>query len=58
MRTLQEQLQDKGLAKEAEPPKERAKPKERFSDRDLAELMGSTQATFRRGKGGAIRRNR
>ena len=58
MRTLQGQLQEKGLAKETEPMKEEGRPKEQLSGKDLAELMNSNAPTYKRSKGGAIRRNR
>lgn len=64
MRTLQEQLTEKGLSEAHTQEKDNLntqtskRPKERLSAWELAELMGSNQDTFRRVKGGAIRRNR
>ena len=63
MRTIQQQLKEKGLSEgrgttEAFPnTKASAKPKERLTLWEFAELMGSNRDTFRRVKGGAIRRN-
>lgn len=64
MRTIQDQLREKGLSatrRETEAPANTnisKKSKERLSDREWAEIMGSNRDTFRRAKGGAIRRNR
>lgn len=64
LRTLQQQLREKGLTDGAEPVVEKSnvktsiKSKEWLSPQDLADLMGSNRDTFRRAKGGAIRRNR
>lgn len=62
MRTIQQQLLEKGLTDSLEQParnsniKTSERPKERLSSWELAELMGSNRDTFRRAKGGAIRR--
>lgn len=64
MRTLQQQLREKGFSSASERivAKSNAetskKSKEWLSPQDLAELMGSNRDTFRRVKGGAIRRHR
>ena len=62
MRTIQGQLREKGLSdkSEAKEKNERQfqKFKESLTDIDWADLMGSNRDTFRRVKGGAIRRNR
>lgn len=64
MRTIQQQLKEKGLSEGAGTTesfpntKTSTKPKERLTSWELAELMGSNRDTFRRVKGGAIRRNR
>ncbi|MEK4713458.1 hypothetical protein [Sporosarcina sp. FSL K6-5500] len=56
MKTLSNELFDKGFSgtEPTEPPVKRAK--ERLSDRDLRELMGTNRDTYKRGKGGAIRK--
>lgn len=62
MRTIQQQLIEKGLTDGSEctngipNAKASKKTKERLSSRDIAELMGSNRDTFKRAKGGAIRR--
>lgn len=62
MRTIQQQLIEKGLSNSRERVGEKPnaktsnKPKEQLSQWELAELMGSNRDTFRRVKGGAIRR--
>ncbi|KAA0956648.1 hypothetical protein FQ085_11685 [Planococcus sp. ANT_H30] len=64
MRTIQEQLIEKGLTdslratKEILNTKTLPKLKETLSKREWAEIMGSNRDTFRRAKGGAVRRNR
>lgn len=63
MRTLREQFIEKGIvvsvsAKEVAGTNRSKKPIEKLSRRELEELMGSNRDTFRRAKGGAIRRNR
>lgn len=64
MRTLQQQLREKGLSEGPERIVEKAsantskKSIEQLTSWELAELMGSNRDTFRRAKGGAIRRNR
>lgn len=64
MRTIQDQLREKGLSASLRdtgtPSNTNAskKSKEQLSDREWAEIMGSNRDTFRRAKGGAIRRNR
>ena len=64
MRTIRDQLVEKGLTvslsgKKAAPNIQTSKrPKESLSLREWAEIMGSNRDTFRRAKGGAIRRNR
>lgn len=61
---MQEQLIEKRLSErredilEQENIKARKKINEELSDKDWAEIMGCNQSTFKRGKGGAIRRNR
>ena len=63
MRTIQEQLKGKGhtdslrATKELSNTKNKNQPKERLTSWELADLMGSNRDTFRRAKGGAIRRN-
>lgn len=61
MRTLQDQLKEKGLFKGQDTEVKlingkfwRRKP-EKLSDRDLRELMGTNRPTYGRKKGGAIR---
>lgn len=64
MKTIQEQLIEKGLtdslraSKDISDTKTLPKPKESLSKREWAEIMGSNRDTFRRTRGGAIRRNR
>lgn len=64
MRTLQEQLREKGLSdarRQEEAPantQTSKRPKETLTDKEWAEIMGANHQTYRRGKGGAIRRNR
>lgn len=64
MRTIQQQLRNKGLSDspgttETIPnAKTLPKVKEKLSPREWAEIMGSNQQTYRRSRGGAIRRNR
>lgn len=64
MRTLQEQLREKGLSdarrqeKELQQNQVSKRPKETLTDKEWAEIMGTNHQTYRRGKGGAIRRNR
>ncbi|MGI2329667.1 hypothetical protein [Planococcus sp. YIM B11945] len=64
MRTMQQQLIEKGLSearmqeKDNQKAQTRKHPKERLSAWEWAEIMGSNRDTFRRVKGGAIRRNR
>ncbi|AQU79736.1 hypothetical protein [Planococcus faecalis] len=64
MRTIQEQLIQKGFTDSREATgaspntKTLPKPKESLSKREWAEIMGSNQQTYRRSRGGAIRRNR
>lgn len=64
MRKIQEQLIEKELTdariqeKEKSNTKTRQKATEQLSDWEWAEIMGSNAPTFRRAKGGAIRRNR
>ena len=62
MRTIQQQLKEKGLSDKPEPKEKNErnfqKSKESLSDINWADLMGSNQQTYRRAKGGAIRRNR
>ncbi|MEV9639495.1 hypothetical protein ABZ756_02205 [Mammaliicoccus sciuri] len=61
MRTLQEQLTEKGLVqpvKQARVQKDtraRKKRNERLSEWDLRELMGSNMPTYGRARGGAFR---
>lgn len=61
MRTLQDQLIEKGLSKVAgreidqESTKIRDKREEQLTDRDLAYLMGTNRPTYGRKKGGAFR---
>lgn len=61
MRTLQEQLTEKGLAQPVKrevarkDTRARKKRNERLSERDLRDLMGSSRPTYGRKKGGAIR---
>lgn len=56
MKTLPSELFDKGFS-EIEPTEPAVKrTKERLSDRDLRELMGTNRDTYKRGKGGAIRK--
>lgn len=62
MRTMRDQLLEKGLSngsKDFERPKIPIKlQSEKLSDREWAEIMGSNRNTFKRAKGGAIRRKR
>lgn len=64
MRTIQDQLREKGLSASfrdtGKPLNTNAskKSKEQLTDREWTEIMGSNRDTFRRVKGGAIRRNR
>ncbi|WP_252503261.1 hypothetical protein [Sporosarcina sp. Marseille-Q4943] len=61
MRTLQDQLIEKGLSQPAgrekaqKSIKTKGKRKERLTDRELAELMGTNRPTYGRKKGGAYR---
>ncbi|MEV9640437.1 hypothetical protein ABZ756_07040 [Mammaliicoccus sciuri] len=61
MRTLQEQLTEKGLVqpvkREVARKDNRASKKwnEQLSERDLRDLMGTNMPTYGRGKGGAYR---
>ena len=61
MKTLQSELVRSGLlqartdAVERKSTRTSAKPKERLTDRDWAELMGTNRATYARKKGGAFR---
>ena len=62
MRTIQQQLKEKGLSNKSE-LKGKNKPnvqkfKESLTDNDWADLMCTNQQTYRRAKGGVIRRNR
>lgn len=63
MRTMQQQLIEKGLTDARIQEKEKMnaetsqRPTEQLSDWEWAEIMGSNRDTFRRVKGGAIRRN-
>jgi len=63
VRIIQQQLKEKGLSDGPERIVEKTnaktsnKPKEQLTSWELAELMGSNRDTFRRAKGGAIRRN-
>lgn len=62
MRTLQDQLIEKGLSRRAgweidqKNTKVRDKREERLTDRELAHLMGINRDIYKRGPGGAIRR--
>ena len=64
MRTIQQQLKQKGLSEGPEATeafsntKTLPKSKEELSPREWAEIMNTNQPTYRRAKGGAIRRNR
>lgn len=64
MRTIQDQLREKGLSASlrdagmSSNTNASKKSKEQLTDREWAEIMGSNRDTFRRAKGGAIRRNR
>lgn len=62
MRTIQQQLTEKGLSDNAELKEKNERQfqkfKESLTDIDWADLMGSNKQTYRRAKGGAIRRNR
>ena len=64
MRTIQQQLREKGLSDgperiiEKPNAKTSNKPKEQLMSWELVELMGSNRDTFRRDKDGTIRRNR
>lgn len=61
MRTLQDQLIEKGLSRRAgreidrKDTKTRDKQEERLTDRELADLMGTNRPTYGRKKGGAFR---
>lgn len=61
MRTLQEQLTEKGLAQpvkreiEKKDTRTSKKRNERLSEWELAELMGTNRPTYGRKKGGAYR---
>ncbi|GKV55987.1 hypothetical protein NCCP2222_19340 [Sporosarcina sp. NCCP-2222] len=61
MRTLQDQLIEKGLSQPAgqvkvsRSTKTRGKPEEQFTPREWAELMGTKRPTYGRAKGGALR---
>lgn len=57
MGTIQSELTDKGYAKQDEKSSKpiRKKVKEKFSDRELKELMGCNKNIFLRGKGGAYK---
>ncbi|GEN83613.1 hypothetical protein SLU01_19250 [Sporosarcina luteola] len=61
MRTLQDQLKEKGFFKDhntevkLESGKSWRRKPEKLSDRDLRELMGTNRPTYGRKKGGAIR---
>ncbi|MEK3955324.1 hypothetical protein [Psychrobacillus sp. FSL K6-1464] len=57
MRTIQSELTEKGYKKPSKDnyPIIRKKVKEQLSSRDLKELMGCSQPTYTRGKGGAFR---
>ncbi|BAQ11322.1 hypothetical protein OXB_2851 [Bacillus sp. OxB-1] len=62
MRTLQDQLKEKGLlhpagrAERELNTKTGGKQPERLTDRELRELMGVTRDVYRRGPGGAFRK--
>lgn len=56
MKTLPSELFDKGFSKKGPTEPAVKKAKERLSDRDLRELMGTNRDTYKRGKGGAIRK--
>lgn len=62
MRIMQQQLKEKGISDKPEQKEKNERQfqkfKESLSDIDWADLMGSNQQTYRRAKGGAIRRNR
>lgn len=62
MRTIQNQLIEKGLSNGSKdlkkPSTAKKRPVEKLSEREWAEIMGSNRDTFKRAKGGAIRRNR
>ncbi|TWT04618.1 hypothetical protein [Planomicrobium sp. CPCC 101079] len=62
MRTLQQQLTEKGLSDKPELKEKNERQfqkfKESLNDIDWADLMGCNKQTYRRAKGGAIRRNR
>lgn len=62
MRTMQDQLIEKGLSNGAKQSEKTETSKnqqtEKLSDREWKEIMGSNRDTFKRAKGGAIRRNR
>ncbi|MEK3976073.1 hypothetical protein [Psychrobacillus sp. FSL K6-1267] len=57
MRTMQSELIEKGLAIKSNIPSSipKKKVKEKLSERDLQELMGSNRVTYVRGKGGAYK---
>lgn len=57
MRTIQSELTTKGYAKPIKDSNmaKQIKVKEKLSERDLKELMGSNRATYARGKGGAYK---
>jgi|GEM_PF-6939466 len=64
MRTIQDQLRKKelsaSLGNTGTPANTNTskKSKEQLTNQEWAEIMGSNRDTFRRAKGGAIRRNR
>lgn len=62
MKTMQQQLKEKGLSNNPEQKEKNERQlqkfKESLTDIDWADLMGCNQQTYRRAKGGAIRRNR
>lgn len=63
MRTIQDQLREKGLSASlantgtSANTSTKKKSEEQLTDREWVEIMGSNRDTFRRAKGGAIRRN-
>ena len=62
MRTLQDQLIEKGLTRpltgevERKSTKVKVKREKQLTDRELADLMGVNRDRFKRGPGGAFRR--
>lgn len=62
MRTLKDQLVEKGLSRSRTGELDRksigtrGKREERLTDRELADLMGVNRDRYRRGPGGAFRR--